>query len=64
MTEYRAYTVGTDGRFNGYEPLICVNDSEAIEKAKRLSGQYPVELWSGPWLVIRLPGPQPNAASG
>jgi hypothetical protein len=44
MTEYRAYTVGTDGRFNGYEPLICVNDSETIENTKRLSGQYPVEL--------------------
>jgi hypothetical protein len=63
MPEYRAYTVGTDGRFNGYEPLICADDSETIEKAKLLSGQCPVELWSGPRLVSRLPGPQPNAAS-
>ena len=54
MTEYRAYTVGRDGHFNGYEPLICAGDAEAIEKARRLVDRCDVELWSGPRLVIRL----------
>jgi len=55
MPEYRAYMVGPDGHFIGYEPLKCADDGEAIEKAKRLAGQYPVELWSGPMLVSSLP---------
>ena len=36
MAEYRAYAVGGDGHFIGYEPLICMDDDEAIEKAKSL----------------------------
>jgi hypothetical protein len=55
MPEYRAYMVGSEGSFVGYEPLICADDVEAIEKAKRLAGQYLVELWSGPMLVSSLP---------
>lgn len=54
MPEYRAYIVGEDGHFIGYEPLVCANDSEAMEKAKRLSNRGPVELWSGPHQVARL----------
>ena len=54
MEEYRAYFVGHDGHFNGYEPLICVDDAEAIEKAKRFINGHDVELWSGPRLVTRL----------
>jgi hypothetical protein len=54
MPEYRAYIVGEDGHFIGYEPMVCANDSEAKEKAKRLSSRGPVELWSGPHLIARL----------
>lgn len=54
MEEYRAYRVGPDGHFIGYEPLVCGSDSEAIEKAKRLLEGHDVELWSGVRLVIRL----------
>jgi hypothetical protein len=54
MGEYRAYTVGADGRFTGFEPLTCSDDSEAIEKAKRMVNGQDVELWSGPRLVIRI----------
>jgi hypothetical protein len=54
MEEYRAYMVGDDGHFLGFEPLICTDDAEAIEKAKRLADGHDVELWSGPRLVIRL----------
>jgi hypothetical protein len=50
MEEYRAYFVGLDGHFTGYEPLVCSGDSEAIEKAKRLVDGHDVELWSGPRL--------------
>ena len=54
MTEYRAYTVAQDGHFIGYEPLICADDAEAIEKARRLASVDPVELWSGARFVARL----------
>jgi hypothetical protein len=54
MQEYRAYFVGPDGHFVGYEPLVCANDSEAIEKARRLVDGHDVELWSGPRFVTRL----------
>jgi hypothetical protein len=30
--EYRAYQVGLDGHFIGFEPLVCRDDSEATEK--------------------------------
>jgi hypothetical protein len=37
MADYRAYTVGLDGRFIGFEALVCADDAEAIKKAKLLS---------------------------
>jgi hypothetical protein len=54
MPEYRAYTVGHDGHFIGFEPLVCADDSEAIEKSKRLVEVHDIELWSGARFVIRL----------
>jgi hypothetical protein len=54
VPEYRAYTVGADEHFVGYEPLVCADDAEAIENAKRLSHDLPIELWSGARFVIRL----------
>jgi hypothetical protein len=54
LAEYRAYTVGVDGHFVGFEPLTCADDAEAIERAKRLANGQDVELWSGPRLVIRI----------
>jgi hypothetical protein len=54
VEEYRAYFVGHDGHFNGFEPLICADDTVAIEKARRLVGTFGVELWSGVRLVVRL----------
>jgi hypothetical protein len=38
----------------GFEPLICADDPEAIEKAKRLVHGHDIELWSGERLVIRI----------
>jgi hypothetical protein len=54
VEEYRAYFVGRDGHFNGYEPLVCANDAIAIEKAKRLLDGHDIELWSGTRLVAKL----------
>ena len=54
MPEYRAYVVGDDGHFTDYKGMICRDDAEAIEKAKRLVNGRDVELWSGPRFVIKL----------
>jgi hypothetical protein len=54
VIEYRAYIVGHDGHLNGFEPLVCVDDSEAIDRAKRLVDGHDVELWGGARLVIVL----------
>jgi hypothetical protein len=47
MSEYRAYKIGSDGHFFEAVPLVCVNDAEAMEKAKRLVIGSDVELWEG-----------------
>jgi hypothetical protein len=54
MAEYKAYIVGQDGHFKDFEPLVCADDSEAIEKAKRLVDGHDVELWSGDRFIVRL----------
>jgi hypothetical protein len=54
MADYRAYTVGLDGRLIGFEPLVCADDAEAIEKAELLVGDRSIELWNWPRFVIRL----------
>jgi hypothetical protein len=54
MPDYRAYIVGPDGHFVGYQPLTCVDDAEATETAKLLVDGRDVELWSGARLVIVL----------
>jgi hypothetical protein len=60
--EYRAFTVGRDGHFVGSEALICADDSEAIEKARRFVDGRDIELWSGERFIARLrhkPGSPP-----
>jgi hypothetical protein len=54
MQEYRAYTVGLDGHFVGFEAMLCATDAEAIKKSRLLVGDRPIELWSGARFVIRL----------
>ncbi|WP_213741647.1 hypothetical protein [Bradyrhizobium sp. dw_411] len=54
MPEYRAYTVGSDGHFTGFEPLVCADDAEATEKAQRLVDRHDIELWTGSRLVAKL----------
>jgi hypothetical protein len=45
MPEYRAYLIGEDGHFYEAVPLVCADDAEAMEKAKRLAYSRDVELW-------------------
>lgn len=52
--EYRAYSVGDDGHFIGFEPLICPGDSEAIAKARSIQTDHDIEVWSGDRLVTVL----------
>ena len=54
MAGYRAYSVGIDGHFVGFEALVCADDAEAIEKAKRFVDGHDIELWSGDRFLIRL----------
>jgi hypothetical protein len=54
MPEYRAYTVGLEGRLVHYEPLACTNDAEAIIETNRLLRAHDMELWRGARLVTRL----------
>ena len=55
MAEYRAYTVGDDGHFSGFEPFVCGDDAEAIELVRRLCNGHDIELWCLERMVIRLP---------
>ena len=63
MPDYRAYTVGDDGHFNGYEPLVCANDEEALTKAKIIAHRHGVELWCGLRLVSAIPQQQARAVT-
>ena len=62
MEEYRAYFVGRDGHFNGFEPIVCADDAAAIESAKRLVNRHGIELWNGARLVGRLEPMQKQGA--
>jgi hypothetical protein len=54
MADYRAYAVQFDGNFDGYEPLSCDDDAEAIGEAQRLANNSAIELWSGERFVARM----------
>jgi hypothetical protein len=54
MAEYRVYSVGLDGHFIRFDAVVCANDEEAIEKAKRYVDGHDIELWCGDRFVIRI----------
>src|ERR1700722_1958447 len=54
VAEYRAYIVGDDDHFLGFEEMVCQDDGEAVTKAKQLLDGRDVEVWNGDRLVIRL----------
>ena len=47
MAEYRAYIIGTDGRFLRAIELICPDDETAKQYAKQLVDGHDIELWQG-----------------
>jgi hypothetical protein len=54
MAQYRIYTVGSDGHFVGFEPLVCSDDTRRSRRRKRLVSIHDIEVWSGLRFVIRL----------
>jgi hypothetical protein len=54
MTNYRAYALGHDGHFVGVQVLLCADDAEAIESARRLFQGQVVELWCGDRLIVQM----------
>jgi hypothetical protein len=44
LADYRAYLIGDDGHFYDVFQLICADDAEAIEMAKKLVIDCGVEL--------------------
>jgi hypothetical protein len=54
MAEYRAYIVGDDDHYLGFEEMVCRDDGEAVARAKRLVDDHDIEVWSGDRLVFRL----------
>jgi hypothetical protein len=54
VPEYRAYTVGGDGHFIGFEPLVCRDNGEAVSKAKQLLDGHDIDVWCAERLVIHL----------
>jgi hypothetical protein len=54
MPEYRAYIVGTDGRFVRAVELLCPDDDSAKEYAQNLVDGHDVELWQGKRQIARF----------
>jgi hypothetical protein len=48
MTNYRVFELGPNGRVEAWRAFVCDSDEHAIEWAKQLQDDRPVELWSHP----------------
>jgi hypothetical protein len=45
MSDYRAYFVGKDGHFEGFEVIQADTDEKAVKVAEKLVDNLDVELW-------------------
>jgi hypothetical protein len=54
MAEYRVYAIDGDGHIVKSTPLICDDDSQAVQKAKESCEGQTLEIWSGERFVARL----------
>jgi hypothetical protein len=54
MPEYRAYIVGSDGRFVRAVELLCPDDDSAKEYAQNLVDGHDVELWQGTHQIAKF----------
>jgi hypothetical protein len=54
MPYYRAYVIGSDGKFQTAHSLDCRNDEAAIEAARQYVDGLDVEVWQATHKVARL----------
>ena len=54
MTFYRAYVIGSDGRFNAAHRIECDDDESAVEAAKQYLNGSDVEVWQQHRRIARL----------
>ena len=54
MPECRAHRIGHDGHIISVTPLVCSDDTDAIDQADQLANEFAVELWQGDRLIIRM----------
>jgi len=54
MAEYRVYAIGGDGHIVKSTPLICDDDSQAVQKAREFCEGHTLEIRSGERFVARL----------
>ena len=54
MPDYHVYAI-LQGRISDPpEVIACDNDEQAIERASKLKGSCPVEVWQGQRLVAKI----------
>jgi hypothetical protein len=56
MREYHLYCIDGNERIVGSYKFSDTGDSHAVKKARRLCGDYGVEVWERERLVARLQG--------
>ena len=54
MAYYRAYVVGSDGKFQIAHSLDCKDDEAAIEAARQFVDGHDVEVWQQNRRITRL----------
>jgi len=54
MDPNRFYAICADGHIVKSTPLICDDDSQAVQKAGEFHDGYTLEIWSGERFVARL----------
>ena len=60
MPDYRAYLIGPDGHFYDSVDLKCVDDDEALKRARELVGENGVELWQRARKIARFDKKEPK----
>jgi hypothetical protein len=58
MQEYRAYLKGPDGHIQRRIDLLCVDDTEAKERAQQLVNGQDIELWQRDRMIATFPRKQ------
>lgn len=55
MPDYRIYKTTKEHRIDGIPTeIVCDNDTDAVEQARKMSEGLDIEIWNGPRLVTQL----------